>query len=83
MSPAMQWQREQWFQLLEPLNERLLETMLWLKQQSQDDARIKLQRTHPGIGLLSSLCVVHTLWPVSRFRNQRKVAAFIPDNLPS
>src|SRR6267378_1724711 len=76
MSPAMQWQREQWFQLLEPLNERLVETMLWLKQQSQDDARIKLLRTHPGIGLLTSLCVVHTLWPVSRFRNQRKVAAY-------
>jgi len=74
MSPAMQWQREQWFQLLEPLNERLLETMLWLKQQSQDDARIKLLRTHPGIGLLTSLCVAHTLWPV--FRNQRKVAAY-------
>ena len=76
MSPAMQWQREQWFQLLEPLNERLLETMLWLKQQSRDDARIKLLRTHPGIGLLTSMCVVHTLWPVSRFRNQRKVAAY-------
>ena len=76
MSPVMQWQREQWFQLLEPLNERLLETMLWLKQQSQGDARIKLLRTHPGIGLLTSLCVVHTLWPVSRFRNQRKVAAY-------
>jgi transposase len=76
MSPAMQWQREQWFQLLEPLNERLLETMLWLKQQSRDDARIKLLRTHPGIGLLTSLCVVHTLWPVSRFRNQRKVVAY-------
>ena len=76
MSPAMQWQREQWLQLLEPLNERLVETMLWLKQQSQDDARIKLLRTHPGIGLLTSLCVVHTLWPVSRFRNQRKVAAY-------
>src|SRR5881397_1857524 len=44
MSPAMQWQREQWLQLLEPLNERLVETMLWLKQQSQDDARIQLLR---------------------------------------
>jgi transposase len=76
MSPVMRWQHEQWFQLLEPLNERLFETMLWLKQQSQDDARIKLLRTHPGIGLLTSLCVVHTLWPVSRFRNQRKVAAY-------
>ena len=76
MSPAMQWQREQWFQLLEPLNERLVETMLWLKHQSKDDARISLLRTHPGIGLLTSLCLVHTLWPVSRFRNQRKVVAY-------
>lgn len=76
MSPAMQWQRAQWLQLLEPLNERLVETMLWLKQQSKDDARIRLLRTHPGIGLLTSLCLVHTLWPVSRFRNQRKVVAY-------
>jgi transposase len=76
MSPAMQWQREQWLQLLEPLNQRLLETMLWLKQQSKDDQRIVRLRTHPGIGLLTSLCVVHTLEPVSRFRNQRKVAAY-------
>ena len=76
MSPAMQWQREQWLQLLEPLNARLLETMLWLKQQSQDDQRIVRLRTHPGIGLLTSLCLVHTLEPVSRFRNQRKVAAY-------
>lgn len=76
MSPVMQWQREQWWLLLEPLNERLVETMLWLKQQSQNDDRIKLLRTHPGIGLLTSLCLVHTLWPVSRFRNQRKVVAY-------
>lgn len=76
MSPAMQWQREQWLQLLEPLNQRLLETMLWLKQQSQDDQRIVRLRTHPGIGLLTSLCLVHTLEPVARFRNQRKVAAY-------
>jgi transposase len=76
MSPAMQWQREQWWQLLEPLNQRLLETMLWLKQQTKDDQRISRLRTHPGIGLLTSLCLVHTLWPVSRFRNQRKVAAY-------
>jgi transposase len=76
MSPAMQWQREQWWQLLEPLNQRLVETMLWLKQQSKDDTRISRLRTHPGIGLLTSLCLVHTLWPVSRFRNQRKVVAY-------
>jgi len=77
MSPAMQWQRDQWLQLLEPINERLVETMLWLKQQSQGDARVSRLRTHPGIGLLTSLCLVHTLWPVTRFRNQRKVTAYV------
>ncbi len=76
MSPAMQWQRTQWLELLEPLNERLLETMLWLKEQSLNDQRIGRLRTHPGIGLLTSLCLVHSLEPVSRFRNTRKVVAY-------
>ena len=76
MSPAMQWQRDQWLELRQPLNERLLETMLWLKQQSQDDERISRLRTHPGVGLLTALCVVHSLEPVSRFANTRKVTAY-------
>lgn len=76
MSPALQWQREHWFSLLKPLNEQLLETMVWFKAQSKNDEQIKRLRTHPGIGLLTSLCLLHTLQPVSRFRNQRKVVAY-------
>jgi len=76
MSPAMQWQREHWWQLLEPLNQQVLETMVWLKVASQGDACVARLRTHPGIGLLTSLCLVHTLQPVTRFRNARKVAAY-------
>jgi len=76
MSPVMDWQREHWLQLMEPLNQQLLETMVWFKAQSKDDVCIKRLRTHPGIGLLTSLCIVHTLQPVSRFRNTRKVAAY-------
>jgi transposase len=76
MSPAMQWQREQWLRLLESLDQPLLETMSWLRQQSHADAGISRLRTHPGIGLLTSLCLVHTLEPISRFRNQRKVVAY-------
>ncbi|MCU1264554.1 MAG: transposase [Acidobacteria bacterium] len=66
----------QWLTLLETLDQRILETMLWLKQQSQGDERISRLRTHPGIGLLTSLGIVHTLWPVSRFSNPRKVTAY-------
>jgi transposase len=76
MSPAMQWQRDHWWALLQPLNQQLLETMGWLKAQSQGDVSVSRLRTHPGIGLLTSLCLVHTLQPVSRFRNTRKVAAY-------
>jgi transposase len=76
MSPVLQWQRDHWFELLKPLNQQLLETMIWFKAQSKGDAAITRLRTHPGIGLLTSLCLLHTLQPVSRFRNQRKVVAY-------
>src|SRR5256714_2602812 len=76
MSPVMHWQREHWLQLMEPLNQQLLETMVWFKAESKGDVSVLRLRTHPGIGLLTSLCLVHTLQPVSRFRNTRKVAAY-------
>ena len=76
MSAVLHWQREHWGALLKPLNEQLLETMVWFKEQSKDDVCIKRLRTHPGIGLLNALCIRHTLQPVSRFRNARKVAAY-------
>jgi transposase len=76
MSPVLQWQREHWFALLQPLNQQLLETMVWFKEQSKDDVSIQRLQTHPGIGLLTSLCLEHTLQPVSRFRNARKVTAY-------
>jgi transposase len=77
LSAVMKQQYEQWLQLLEALNERIVETTQWLKQQSQGDERISRLRTHPGIGLLTALGLVHTLMPVSRFRNQRKVTAYV------
>lgn len=76
MSAVLQWQRDHWFELLKPLNQQLLETMVWCKAHSKDDRSVQRLRTHPGIGLLTSLCLVHTLQPISRFRNQRKVVAY-------
>jgi transposase len=76
MSPVLHWQREHWFELLKPFNQQLLETMVWFKAQSKDDVNIQRLRTHPGIGLQTSLCLLHTLQPVSRFRNTRKVTAY-------
>src|SRR5436853_7784865 len=76
MSPVLHWQCEHWLQLMEPLNQQLLETMVWFKAESKGDVSIQRLRTHPGIGLLTSLCLLHTLQPVSRFRNTRKVTAY-------
>ena len=76
MSPVLQWQREHWLQLLQPLNAQVMETMGWFKAHSKDDVGIQRLRTHPGIGLLTALCLEHTLQPVARFRNTRKVAAY-------
>ena len=77
MSPMMQYQRDQWLAALGPLNQRIVATAAWLEQQAAADERIERLRTHPGIGLLTALGVVHTLAPVERFSNQRKVAAYV------
>ena len=77
MSPVMQYQRAQWLAALEPLNQRILEAGNWLAQQAAGDARIDRLRTHPGIGLLTALGLVHTLEPLTRFSNQRQVVAYI------
>ena len=77
MSPVMQYQRDQWLQALEPLQGRIDEASNWLEQQAAGDERIARLRTHPGFGPLTSLALVHTLEPIARFGNQRKVAAYV------
>jgi transposase len=77
MSPSMSQQREEWLSLVDTLNERISSVEKWLEDQGQSDARVRLLRTHPGIGPLTSLGLVHTLEPISRFSNARKVAAYI------
>lgn len=40
-------------------------------------SRCKECRTHVGVGLLTSLCLVHTLGDVGRFASTRKVTAYV------
>jgi len=77
MSPVMQYQRDQWLVALASLDQQIIAATNWLGQQAVGDTRVQRLRTHPGIGLLTGLAVVHTLEPVIRFRNQRKVAAYV------
>jgi transposase len=70
-------QREEWLALISELNSCIERVEQELELIAEVDDRVQLVRTHPGIGLLTGLALVHTLSPVSRFANSRKVAAYV------
>ena len=77
MTPAIRHQSDDLISLLVPLNERIARVERWLKEQASTDERVKLLMTHPGVGLLTALGVVHTLEPFNRFTRQRSVVAYV------
>lgn len=62
--------------LLDALGEQILAVEAELARRAATDRRVTLVRTHPGVGLLTSLAFVHTVEPVSRFARARQVAAY-------
>ena len=77
MSEAMTRQREEWLSLVDDLNRRIKSLDAWLDERARRDERVMRLQTHPGIGLLTSLALVHALEPVSRVGGGRKVAAYV------
>jgi transposase len=77
LSPVLQQQREELLNLLQQLTARIETAQAWLEHQAAADGRVSRLMTHPGIGPLTGLCLVHTLWPVSRFSNARKVTGYV------
>jgi transposase len=69
-------QREHSLALLEQIRTRIRAIEKELASRAEQDARTRLLRTHPGVGLLTALAVVHTLEPVARFDRARRVAAY-------
>jgi len=76
LSPISQQQRDELVSLADELTQRIETVEQWLQTQAKDDGRVQRLQTHPGVGLLTSLCLVHTLGDVSRFSSLRKVAAY-------
>jgi transposase len=76
MSEAMARQREERLSLVDEFNARIKSLDAWLEQQAKRDERVMRLQTHPGIGLLTSLALVHSLEPATRFEGSRKVAAY-------
>ena len=77
MSQSVSLQRDHWLELLKGLDGKVAEVDDWLKQRAKASDQVSRLQTHPGIGLLTSLGLVHTLDPVSRFSNARKVVAYL------
>lgn len=77
MSAAMTRPRSEWLAFVAQFDERIHELDSWLTEHARQDERVLRLQTHPGIGLLTSLALVHGLEPVSRFAGGRKVAAYV------
>src|SRR6266542_4381892 len=77
LSVISQQQRDELVSLADELTRRIATVEQWLKAQAQSDPRVRRLQTHPGVGLLTSLCLVHTLGDLARFSSTRKVAAYV------
>jgi len=69
-------QRDELLKLLQDLDEKIKTLEQWLQRETKTDAAVQRLQTHPGIGLLTSICVRYTLEQVDRFTTTRKVTAF-------
>lgn len=77
LSEVLSEQSKKWLELIDDLTKKIKEVEGWLDERAKGDQRVERVRTHPGIGLLSGLALVHTLEPVERFATTRKVAAYV------
>ena len=77
LSPVLSQQRAGWSELIAEVERRIAQVEGELEQAAAGDERVLRLRTHPGVGLLTALALVHTLCPVSRFADSRKVTAYV------
>jgi len=76
LSETQSFQRDQLFELLDDLTERIKQVEQWLEEKAAGDTKVQLLLTHKGIGLLSALATVHTLGDVSRFPSSKEAVAY-------
>ncbi|HEY0725465.1 MAG TPA: IS110 family transposase [Pyrinomonadaceae bacterium] len=69
-------QRDELLLLVEELDKKIATVEHWLAQETKQDQAVQRLQTHPGIGLLTSICIRYTLEDVSRFASTRKVSGF-------
>jgi len=75
-----QWterRRDDLLKLLDELNATIAELSQAVEQQAQQDARVQLLRTHPGVGPITALAFVLVVGDVRRFRRSKKLASYL------
>lgn len=76
LTGAFAIQRQHSLALLASVAEQVQAVETELERRARNDPRVLRWRTHPGVGPLTSLAVVHALDPVTRFDRARRVAAY-------
>jgi transposase len=69
-------QRDELLKLVQQFDEKIAAVESWLEKATKHDQAVQRLQTHPGIGLLTSICIRYTLEDVSRFPTSRKVSGF-------
>ena len=77
LPPTLADQRDEWLSLLDALDTKIVTVEQWLKAAAESHEQVMRLQTHPWIGLITSLALVHTLEPVARFPTARKVVAYV------
>ena len=77
LSETQKQQRDEWLVLVDHLTPIIERIERELKPIAEKDPRVARLMTQPGIGLLTGLALVHTLGPMDRFANARKITAYI------
>jgi transposase len=76
LTETQTFQRDQLFELLDDLTERIKVIESWLAEKAAADRQVQLLLTHKGVGLLSAIAVVHILGDVTRFASSKQAVAF-------
>ena len=63
--------------LFDELTRQIEVTEAKLDEKANNQRAIELLRTHPGIGPITSLALIHTLGDVRRFRRKEEVVSFV------
>lgn len=77
LSQTQRRQRAEWLALLDHLAPLIAGLERELQPLAEQHPRVASLMTHPGVGPLTGLALVHTLGPVERFASARKVTAYV------